>query len=157
MSTSSSNSHFYNFDLEQDSPFVGEDHRHIEIISVTQALRENFRSVKVKGTVIGISRLFKMISKVEFYCDYCQKFVEFDFIPPVFDTVNIEKRCDQCNKFSNKNHLNLLFKNAIILELQDTETFNDMDRLPVFLFDNYTEGIVVGETVFLYLLCIVDY
>jgi hypothetical protein len=35
----------------------------------------------------------------------------------------------------------------LLSELQDTETFNDMDRLPVFLFDNDTDGIMVGESV----------
>lgn len=110
----SSSSEFHNFDIEEGSIFVEGDHRQIEVISVSQALRQNFGNVKVKGTVIGISKLFKMISKIEFYCDNCKKLVEIDYLPPVFDIADIDKRCNQCNMFkinkNDKNKLNPIFK-----------------------------------------------
>jgi DNA replicative helicase MCM subunit Mcm2 (Cdc46/Mcm family) len=142
-------SQFNNFDFEEDFFKEGEKRHEIELITVGQALRENFGIWKVKGTIIGISKLFKMISKIEFYCDNCAKLIEIDYLPPVFDIANVDKRCNQCNEFriNNKNNLNPIFKNAVTVELQDSETFNDMDKLSVFLFDNDTEGIMVGETV----------
>jgi DNA replicative helicase MCM subunit Mcm2 (Cdc46/Mcm family) len=148
MSTSSSDSHFYNFDLEE-SKFEFVEHPKIDIISVSQALRQNLGTVKVKGSVIGISRLFKMISKVEFYCNYCNKLIEKEYLPPVFDIEETDRRCNECYKFRirDKDAMNPTFKNAVIIELQDTETFNDMDRLSVVLFDNDTDGITVGEIV----------
>ena len=40
-----------------------------------------------------------------------------------------------------------IFVNSINIELQNSEVFNDFESLPVFLFNEYTEGIRVGETV----------
>ena len=139
----------HNFDLKDDviaSLLNEDDDQKLQIISVSDVIRRHFGRYKVKGIIIGISKLFKMISKVGFYCDYCKKYVEIDFPLPVFTIKDIEKKCNQCQKFS-KNSFNLEYKNAVAVELQDTETFNDMDRLPVYLFDNDTEGIRVGETV----------
>ena len=38
-------------------------------------------------------------------------------------------------------------KNTVIIELQDSNSFDDLDRLSVFLFDQDTIGIKVGENV----------
>ena len=118
----------------------------IELVSISEVLRSNFGTKGVKGTIIGLSKVFKMISKIEFYCDNCQKFVEIEYLPPAFNISNFEKKCDKCSKFS-KNRLNPDYKSAVIVELQDTESFNDIDRLPIILFDNDTENIRVGEIV----------
>jgi replicative DNA helicase Mcm len=90
-----------------------------------------------------------MISKVEFYCNYCNKLIEKEYLPPVFDIEETDRRCNECYKFriKDKEAMNPTFKNTVIIELQDTETFNDMDRLSVVLFDNDTDGITVGEIV----------
>ena len=122
----------------------------IEINSVSQALRMHSGDVKVKGTIIGISRLFKMICQASLYCDSCQTTIECDFNPfPLFNTSNLGKICQGCNKLirNGDNANSIEYKNAVIVELQDTETFNDMDHLSVFLFDSDTEGITVGESV----------
>ena len=130
---------------EKNFSFIYENYE-TELASVSEAIRCHFGRKRVKGMIISISKLYKIISKVEFYCDNCQKFVELDLSPPSFNISNIEKRCDKCNKFT-KNSLNFEYKNAITIELQDTDTFNDIDRLSTILFDNDTEGIKVGENV----------
>ena len=117
-----------------------------ELMSVSEALRQNSGEVGCEGTIIGVSKLFRMVSKVSFYCDDCQKLTEIDFHFPQFDETTIKKRCEKCNK-PTKNEMNPEFKNTVIVELQDTESFNDLNRLPIFLFDNDTEGIRVGEKV----------
>ena len=122
------------------------DETEIGLITVSKVLRKKFGKYKVKGTIIGISKLFNMISKVNFYCDYCNELVEFGFNVPSFDIPNIKKKCNKCNKPSN-NEFNFEFKTAVIVELQDMDIFNEIDRLSVFLFDRDTEGIVVGENV----------
>ncbi len=117
-----------------------------EIISVSQALRQEFGTVTTKGAIIGRSKVFRMISKVEFYCDICKKLNEPDFQPPIFDLKGIEKRCEYCNKLT-RNALNPFYKNSVIVELQDIDKFNELERLSVFLFDGDTEEIGVGEQV----------
>jgi replicative DNA helicase Mcm len=130
---------------EKNFSFISEKFE-IETASVSEAIRCNFGRKRVNGMIISISKLYKMISKIEFYCDNCQKLTELDFSPPVSDISNSEKRCDKCNRIT-KNTLNFQYKNAITIELQDTDTFNDIDRLSAILFDNDTEGIQVGENV----------
>lgn len=118
----------------------------IELVSISEAVRSNFGTKGVKGTIIGLSKLSKMISKIEFYCDNCQKLVELEYFPPISNISNFEKKCDKCNRFS-KNSLNPEYRSAVIVELQDTDSFNDIDRLPIILFDKDTEDIRVGESV----------
>lgn len=117
-----------------------------KLVSVSEAIRLNFGTVGVEGTIIGLSKLFKIISKVDFYCDYCQKFVECNFDLVDFNIPKFQTKCDSCKKYT-KNAVNYEYKNAIIIELQDIDSFNDMDRLSVILFDNDTDGIIVGDTV----------
>lgn len=125
-----------NFDLDNN----------YELVSVSGALRKQFGTVKVRGTLIGMSKLFNVISKVAFYCENCQKLVEIEFTLEEFNIPKFERKCNLCNKFS-KNAVNYEYKSAVIGELQDLDTFNEMDRLPVILFDNNTEGIRIGESV----------
>ena len=134
--------------IEEEDLFSENDQ--IELISVSQAIRKHFGRYRIDGTITGTSRPFNMISKLTFYCDDCHKLTDLEFDYPFFNLSDILKKydikCDQCNKIT-KNGLNPEYKNAVIVEMQDIETFKDMDRLPVFLFDNDTEEIQVGETV----------
>jgi hypothetical protein len=66
---------------EKDFSFISENYE-IELASVSEVIRCNFGRKRVKGMIISLSKLYKMISKVEFYCDNCQKFVELDISPP---------------------------------------------------------------------------
>jgi replicative DNA helicase Mcm len=123
---------------------INEEEQRYDSVSLT--LRKHFGSARPRGTITGISKLFKMISKVSFYCDHCKLMTELDFPLPKSHDKDIEKKCGKCHKFT-RNDLNPEYKNAVIIELQDTDSFNDMDRLPVFLFDEATEKIRIGETV----------
>ena len=132
--------------LQEDTEKEEQEKQPIEYDSVSATLRMHDGTAWTKGTITGISRLFKVISKVTFYCDHCNRLVEIDFPLPVLNIMDIDKKCNKCNKFS-KDSLNPEHRNAITIELEDTETFNEMDRLMVYLFDNDTENILVGETV----------
>ena len=120
-----------------------------QIISVSQAIRKNSGIVKVNGTIIGITKLFNMISKVSLYCDSCESTTESDFDSfPLFDTLFLRKNCEVCKNLIKNNNVNPIeFKNTVNIELQDTKNFDDLDQLTVFLFDRDTDGIKVGENV----------
>lgn len=121
----------------------------IPLLSVSQTIRKNSGDVKVKGTIIGVSKLFKMISNVSLYCEKCQITTERDFNPiPVSDTKSINQRCEVCDKSIRHYNIEPIdHKNTVIIELQDINSFDDLDRLSVFLFDEDTIGIKVGENV----------
>jgi replicative DNA helicase Mcm len=121
----------------------------VEKVSVLQAIRKNSGVVAVTGTIIGVSRLFKMISKVSTYCENCGINDEVVFNPiPIADIKSIKENCKGCGKHIPYYNIKPIdHKNTVIIELQDTDAFDDLDKLPVFLFDQDTNGIKVGENV----------
>lgn len=122
------------------------------IISVSRALRMHSGIIYVKGTIVGISRLYKMISKLSLYCEECSIDNEYNFSNfPIPNVIGFSKRCKSCTRkikaIFNDTISDIEYKNAVKIELQDIENFNDMDRLSVILFDNDTEGVTAGDTV----------
>lgn len=117
----------------------------VELVPISDALRMHFGRIKVKGMICSLTKLFKMISGIKFYCDRCMKPNEIDFPFPISNIGKNEAKCRYCNK--NIENVNYDYVNTVVVELQDLESFNDLERLPVFLFDGDTENIHVGETV----------
>ena len=121
----------------------------IEKVSIPEAIRRNSGTIASTGTIIGISRLSKMLSKVQVYCDKCAEYSERNFNPiPVSNTKDIKERCEICERVIQSHNIKPIeYKSTVTIELQDTNSFDDLDRLPVLLFDNDTIGIKVGENV----------
>jgi len=117
----------------------------IELVSISQALRRHVGRMRIRGMITSISKLFKMISGINFYCNKCVKLTEINFESPLFSIKNEDKKCSFCGKPIKE--INYNYSNAVQIELQDLDSFNDLDRLPVFLFDQYTENVRVGETI----------
>ena len=117
----------------------------VELLSVSQALRSHIGKFRVNGTITSLTKLFKMISSVEFYCDKCGKLNEINLPEPVFNIKSEDRKCPSCN--TTVSNVNYGYVNAVCVELQDRESFNDLERLSVFLFDKNTENIRVGENI----------
>jgi hypothetical protein len=134
------------YDTEKNT---NDEEKIIEKVSVSQAIRRNSGKVKVTGTITGISRLSKMISKVSLYCDKCSDYTERNFNPiPVANLMRTSERCEICERLIRSNNIKPIdHKNTITIELQDTNSFDELDILPAFLFDEDTIGIKVGENV----------
>ena len=86
-----------------------------------------------------------MISHVEFFCDSCQNRTKIVLPEPVFNIKSQDRKCPECKAIVN--NVKCDFVNAVCVELQDTEKFNDLERLTVFLFDKNTENIRAGENI----------
>jgi replicative DNA helicase Mcm len=117
----------------------------VDLVSVSEALRSHMGRYRVKGTITSLTKLFKMISSVEFYCDKCQKSNKIELPEPVFNIKSEDRKCLNCNSFVK--NMNYELVNAICVELQDTEKLDDLERLTVFLFDKDTENIRAGENI----------
>ena len=93
----------------------------------------------------------KCYPKFKLYCDKCAIYSECSFNPiPVTHIKSIKEKCNLCDRTIRTYHIKPLdFKSSVLIELQDTDTFDDLDRLPVFLFDNDTVDINkrIGENV----------
>jgi DNA replicative helicase MCM subunit Mcm2 (Cdc46/Mcm family) len=121
----------------------------IEKISVSQAIRRNSGIYAVTGTIIGVSILSKTISKISTYCEKCGITDEVIFNPiPISNIKSIKENCKSCGRHIQFYNIKPLdHKNTVTIELQDTNSFDDLDRLSVFLFDQDTIGIMIGENV----------
>ena len=90
-----------------------------------------------------------MVLGVHFYCRRCKQHQEELFDLPEFDIPRFySPLCKNCIY----NGITIvskppIFINSISIEVQNSETFNDLESLPVFLFNGYTENIRVGEKV----------
>src|SRR5438093_12772635 len=79
------------------------------------------------------------------------KIQEFEYERPVMYVNGEDKICLNCTPSENKKLYATLSDthhiSVVNVELQDTESFNDIDRLSVMLFDKDTIDIKVGERV----------
>ena len=119
----------------------------LEIINPSQALRKDIGHYKVKGTIVSIGKVFRMVFGVNYYCMICRQTQQSFFELPMYDVPGfLFPTCQNCHKretvVGKPIHIN-----SINIELQNYNTFNNSESLPVFLFDKYTEDIRVGETV----------
>ena len=117
----------------------------IELIPVSEALRRDSGRYRIFGMITSMTKLFKMISRIQFYCNGCLNLMEIEFERPVTSINERGFKCNRCNE--PVTDANRFFKSVIKVELQDADSFNDIDRLSVMLFDNDTESIRVGERV----------
>jgi replicative DNA helicase Mcm len=120
-----------------------EKNTNIEKLSVSQAIQRNSGRIQVTGTITGITKISKMISKVRLYCDKCAVYSECDFTPiPAEHIRSIRERCVYCERLIRSYNIEPLdHKSSIIIELQDTNSVDDLDSLTVYIFDKDTEGI----------------
>src|SRR5688572_30351387 len=118
----------------------------VEKVAISEAIRKNSGKVQVTGTITGITKLSKMISKAQLYCDKCDNYSECNFnLIPVENLKNIKERCEICKRLIKSFNIKPLdHKNTVMIELQDT-MFSEIERLSVFLFDQDTVEIKVGE------------
>ena len=81
----------------------------------------------------------------------CADYSECSFnLIPIANIKSIKEKCNICERAIRSYNIKPLdHKNSVLIELQETNSFDDLDRLPVFLFDNDTIDINkrIGENV----------
>lgn len=120
-------------------------------LSIGQAKREKSGFVKVKGTIIGLTPVYNMIVSVELCCDNCGYDTINDFDHPIFKLPYKDKsKCPFCPKEQSiGNSLSAIpeYISVVDIELQDLETFSEIERLSVKVFEKNTFDVVAGEVV----------
>lgn len=123
-------------------------------VNISQALRMHSGYVRVKGGMIsGARKLEKMPLDLFFVCENCSTVNEVQsYSRPRFAyeisraDYSKPRKCINCsNKIGHQYDHDV--KNALKIELQDIETFSDLERLPAVLFDGCTNNVGVGEQV----------
>jgi replicative DNA helicase Mcm len=101
--------------------------------------------VQVKGNIVGISEPYKVISEITGEC-YCgEKTTTFD--PPFFTMPKDVVTCKDCNKDIYIDKHKTGYQNAITVQIQDNEKFNDIEKVTCILLDTDIDKISIGEKV----------
>lgn len=116
------------------------------IISVSEALRLHSGFVQVQGMISSFSELNKMISSTTLNCSNCGYINEIKHEKPESFSPTPPKKCPECDEY-NTISTSHEYINAVPIELLDVDTFNDIERLRVVLFDENTKSIHAGERV----------
>ncbi len=120
-------------------------------ISISKAKREKSGHVKVRGTIIGLSPVYQLIKSVKTECQTCSWQNKTNYKIPKFKVMVKESgNCPSCSKddgFSNTVTANMEYVTTVDLELQDMDAPNEIERLPVKVFENDTHNIAAGEIV----------
>jgi replicative DNA helicase Mcm len=117
-------------------------------ISISRCLRLHCGNVSVQGTITSISRLYKMIKSVTLECITCSQNAKVDYpIPQYYSAYKLNKKCVNCEEKITEEEIKIEYVNAISIELQDSDTFSDIEKLWCILFDENTLNIQIGSKV----------
>jgi replicative DNA helicase Mcm len=126
----------------------------IEVL-ISQALRMHEGNVKVKGMISGSSaKVEKMYTTCGFRCGECDKvneLVNYRETRPRFANevprIDLKRvKCMQgCESFGHEPYEEVI--SALRIELQDTNTYNDLERLQIVLLGDCTKNVSIGEQV----------
>jgi len=120
-------------------------------LTIGQAKREKSGYVRIKGTIIGLTPVYNLIKSVTLECNNCGYKVNYEFEQPIFKLPYKEKnKCTLCPKAENTgNSLSTIpeYISVVDIELQDLETFSEIERLSVKVFEKNTYDVTAGEIV----------
>jgi len=116
-------------------------------ISVADALRLHSGYRKVQGMITSLSRPYKMFTAEKTVCGNCgnTSVLKYDIPLSKLSPSNSTRECSNCK--TETLHDGYEYVNAVTVELQDTDTFSEIECLSVLLFDDNTKNIHVGERV----------
>ena len=102
-----------------------------EPISVSNALRLHSGHIRVKAVISSVRPLCKMTRSTTITCKNCSNSENVHYEKPEFVARKIQvTKCYNCNDSSIS--ITNEYVNSVTVELQDPETFSDIDRLPVY-------------------------
>ncbi|HET6589679.1 MAG TPA: AAA family ATPase [Candidatus Nitrosocosmicus sp.] len=115
-----------------------------ETLNVSGALKLNQGYWKVKGSIRSISEPFKLIQGYTAECSCGNVMKEDQYKVPKYKEPKLEFSCKGCKRSGT---IIYDYINALSVELQDDETFSDIERLNCILLDTDTSNIKIGEKV----------
>src|SRR5687767_7209024 len=113
-------------------------------IPVHDALRSKPGQCVVDGMITTMSSVYKMILKEVWICQDCNTPTERDFSDsPSMSASKPEKCACKCKNFEPQHE----YINALTVEIKDKAPKNELESLPVILFDKDTDNVMAGEIV----------
>ena len=146
-------SKLWNQDILKNSTDNADTNRLPKELSLALAKRSQSGHVKVKGTIIGLTPVYQMIKSLTLDCTDCGYNKLVDYPIPIFKSPYKDaSKCPICSKnaehgFNNTVTVDYEYIPVIDLELQDLDTYNEIERLSVKIFGNETNDVIAGEKV----------
>jgi replicative DNA helicase Mcm len=113
-------------------------------IPVHDALRSKPGRCVVDGMITTMSSVYKMILKEVWICQDCNTPTERDFSDSPSMSVSKPEKCAcKCKNFEPQHE----YINALTVEIKDKVPKNELESLPVILFDKDTDNVMAGEIV----------
>jgi replicative DNA helicase Mcm len=137
----------HNFKKEFLNNTEKEKDEKIPLVSVSEALRTNFGMIRVQGMITSRSNIYKMKYEIVLSCVNCGYSSSRLLDSPISSTTPRKEDCPSCEKARRLIETKSNYLNAVTAELQDIETFNEIERLSIILFDEDTKNINLGERV----------
>jgi replicative DNA helicase Mcm len=116
------------------------------VLSVSETLRsEQGKEYSVYGMISSVSPVFLMVRGQWLFCPSCKKeeHIEYEIALPQPESSGV--KCSACNKSMQAAECD--YFPVISVEIMDTDTFSDIERLTALFFGDDTKGINVGERV----------
>jgi hypothetical protein len=103
------------------------------VIGVSDALRRHSGHVKVQGMISSLYPPHKMVTATIIGCANCSYSYSIEYEKPELAPKTVSKECPSCKE----EHVSISHRyvNAVNVEVQDTESFSEIERLPVILED----------------------
>jgi len=137
---------YYNQHRSGDTDDSSHNNQSIKM-SVSQAKREKTGYLQVNGNIVGISPVYNMVKSVDLKCSNCDYSNHIDYHWPRYKPHQREiTKCPDCRRAAAAT-LTPDYVSVVDIELQDSDTFNDLERLWVKLFEENTLNIAANETV----------
>ncbi|HEY9385852.1 MAG TPA: AAA family ATPase [Nitrososphaeraceae archaeon] len=134
--------------IEQSAAAKEEDQQLEDCITVSEAIRKNNGRIRVKGMIVSLTAPFKMISKTKWQCTNfkCGNNYEQEHRPPLTSlNAGDSIRCPSCG--DEMYNPTSEFINVKTIQIQDSESKGELERLDAFLFEKDTENVSAGELV----------
>jgi DNA replicative helicase MCM subunit Mcm2 (Cdc46/Mcm family) len=121
----------------------------IEQLSVSQALRTDLEHFIVVGQIATVASIYNMVSSINLKCSACnnERHIDYRKKPRITVPKGDSFTCDSCKNEEAAIIVTPEWIPALDIQLQDTEKFNNIERLTVKLFGKDTNDIRAGEIV----------
>ena len=119
-----------------------------KVKTVSETIRLHNEDVNVRGLIVGVSELIKMISKRTLICNSCNVTLETEtYLQPRFIDNSRGKQTNRCPSCNSGLTIHYDYVNAVKIKLQDDEPDGQLEQLTCLLFGADTLNIRPGEMV----------
>jgi DNA replicative helicase MCM subunit Mcm2 (Cdc46/Mcm family) len=130
---------------EEEQNASDEAEEQVRAVSVEQAMRMDSGLVLIEGLVTTMNELYKLVKEERWICSNCNRMTTRT-VRNILQQPSMKTPCEACNSRDFKDRYEYI--NTVELLIQPEEIpENPLDGLIVYVFDENTRGIIIGERI----------